>query len=343
MFGDGQSVLPPRPNTAGSRPGTGGTRRRSALDTVGDLSSSLPLMPPARMDAETALRQTASNDSLLRILSETDAQADNQFLVFAESGNLAGVQKMIEAGYNLSRETRGLGGFTALHHACNRGHPGVVWELLRAHPPLIHLRTTSGDSALHLSVYSGNLLIVEQLIDRGAKINVQNNEGETPLFYAARKSMPAIVRLLLQRGADAMLQDRFGETAAEHADDPRTRRAFLSRALADAGVDEQSGCGRVRLGYEELMHVFRFLDVRDVCRSSCVAGKWHRVSEAPELWTRLGVRRWEASLQATLGLGGLTGTATSFLSRPSSRRPSKEIKAGEAVAVAVAATKNGKG
>ena len=312
--------LPPRPSTAG--------RRRSALDNVGDLADALPYQPhgaqPPPPPAEQ-LRQSVANDSLLRILSEPDAQLDSEFLVLAESGNLAGVQKMLEAGYgsHLGRKESppcGLNGYTALHHACNRGHAAVVSELLRAHPSLIHLSTNAGDSPLHLSVYSGNLLLVEQLLDRGARINVANNEGETPLFYAARKGMPALVRLLLQRGADASLRDRFGDQAPDHAEDARTRSAFESTsALADSS-------DRTRIGYEELLHVFRFLDMREVCRAACVAGKWHRVSEAPELWSKFGVRRWEASLQATLGLATLAPTGMSFLSRPAARRPSKDLK-----------------
>jgi hypothetical protein len=46
------------------------------------------------------------------------------------------------------------------------------------------------------------------------------------------------------------------------------------------------------LPLNELLHVFLFLDARDVCRCAMVAGKWHRVSETPGIWTSLGVRRY---------------------------------------------------
>ena len=318
-------------NGAVARPGTAGSRRRSALDSVGEMAATLadvsgetPSIAMIRaqsvqvLDPQAALRQTASQDTLLRIMGESDAQLDSEMLVLAESGNLEGVQRMLDEGYNLPLARRGMDGYTPLHYACNRGHAAVASELLRAHPSLLHLRTDAGDSALHLAVYSGNMLLVEQLLDRGADINAQNKYGETALFYAARKSMPAVVRLLLQRGADGSMSDCYDETAQDHASDAHTKKAFQSKVM----LVEDS---HPRLSYEELLGVFRFLEVRDLCRAACVSGKWHRVSETQDLWSKLGVRRWEASLQATLGLGGLA-LPTSFLSRPPARRPSSKDK-----------------
>ena len=331
-------ALPPRPGSSGggSRPGTAGSRRRSPFDSVGDLAAALPSATGA-MPSLAAMRQSQqhifnpgmavrnelTSDSLLRILSEAGAQRDNDIILLAETGNLAGITAMIESGYNFSK-VRGLNGFTPLHHACNRGHGAVVSELLRAHLPLLHTLTDSGDSPLHLAVYTGNMLIVEQLLDRGAEIDATNKDGESPLFFAARKALPALVRLLLQRGANPNVQDRFGEIPQEHAADEHTKRAFLSQSLV--GNEGHSGATAASpifgLAYVELLHVFRFLDAKEVCRAGCVGGKWHRVSESAELWARLGVRRWECSLQSTLGFG--VPLSTSFLSRPAARRPSKD-------------------
>ena len=54
-------------------------------------------------------------------------------------------------------------GFSPLHHACNRGHSAMVFELLRLCVP-IDVRNDSLETPLHLAVYSGNLLIVDQLL-----------------------------------------------------------------------------------------------------------------------------------------------------------------------------------
>ena len=320
--------LPPRPGSSA------GSRRRSPLDSVGDLAASLPsttgAMPSLAalrqsqqhlLNPEAALRNELTSDSLLRILTESDAQRDNEIMLLAETGNLSGITVMIEGGFNFSK-VRGLNGFTPLHHACNRGHGAVVSELLRAHPLLLHALTDTGDSPLHLAVYAGNMLTVEQLLDRGADIDCSNNDGESPLFYAARKAMPAVVRLLLQRGANANLRDRFGENPEEHAADAHTKRAFLSQSIVAEDRNGAVASPVFRLSCVELLRVFRFLDAKEVCRAACVGGKWHRVSESGELWSRLGVRRWECSLQSTLGLG--VPLATSFLSRPAARRPSKD-------------------
>jgi ankyrin repeat protein len=79
-----------------------------------------------------------------------------------------------------------------------------VCEVLRLRAP-VDAQNDSGESSLHLAVYSGHILIADQLLDKGADINLTNNDGETPLFYAARKSNAAIIRLLLQRGMNACL------------------------------------------------------------------------------------------------------------------------------------------
>lgn len=51
------------------------------------------------------------------------------------------------------------------------------------------------------------------------------------------------------------------------------------------------------LPLNELLQVFLFLDAKEVCRCAMVAGKWHRVSETPGIWTSLGVRRYRDKLQ----------------------------------------------
>lgn len=55
------------------------------------------------------------------------------------------------------------------------------------------------------------------------------------------------------------------------------------------------------LSYEQLLSVFKFLELKDICRASSVAGKWNRILENNEIWKQLGVRRWECALQSSLG------------------------------------------
>lgn len=287
--------------------------------------------------AKTAvLNRELTGDALLRILSEKEALISHEIMLYAETGNVAGLIELVgginhqtsdTAAIQLLQKVRGLGGYTPLHHACNRGHAVMVSELLKFKVN-INATNDNGETPLHLAAYSGNLLVVDQLLDRGIDVNKQNIYGETALFYAARKDMPALVRLLLQRGAKKDIEDRYGDLAIDCCNKDYTRRAFETAfidnqcngpALGTNGVK-----GHLLLSYKELVHIFKFLDVRSVCSAACVSGKWHRVSEAEEIWKNLGRRRWELALHSSVGF--YVGAASSFRS---SRRPSKDVnKAG---------------
>jgi hypothetical protein len=251
------------------------------------------------------------NDGLLRILNTENLHLSNEVLMYAEKGDLASIQRLHKAGKDVVH-CKGLGGYTPLHHACNRGHALVAAELLRLNAA-IDSKNDNGETPLHLAVYAGNILIVDQLLDFGADINAVNKEGETCLFYAARKAQPAIIRLLLQRGVDATLRDELGDLAEEQAADKSSQKAFQSHLIVESFSFHP-------LQYSDLLRVLSYLNVNDTLRFACVCSKWHRVSSYEEVWQRLGVRRWELALQSSLGFAP---TATMSFYRPS-RRSSKD-------------------
>lgn len=236
--------------------------------------------------------------------------------MYSEKGDLASLQNLHVKGLDIV-SCRGMNGYTPLHHACNRGHALVAAELLRLNA-LIDCKNDNGETPLHLAVYAGNILIVDQLLDFDADINAVNSEGQTSLFYAARKKQPAIVRLLLQRGADAGIYDKYDELAIEHAPDASTARAFDAHSIVDQPSNSSGtsggATGHAALQYTDLLRVFSYLKVNDILRCACVSSKWHRASEYEEVWTRLGVRRWEYALQSTMGFAP---TATMSFYRPS--------------------------
>ena len=184
-------------------------------------------------------------------------------------------------------------------------------------------------------MYAGNILIVEQLLDKGAKINLPNKEGETVLFYAARRNQPAIARLLLQRGADCTVQDKYGDLAIDHV--PITSKNLIQSfeqhsAMARVGNNNDYRDGAVvgksnsiksaspfdKCTYNDLLNIYGYLGVSDVLRCACVATKWHRVSENPSVWVRLGIRRWELALQSSLGF--MPSTTSGFYKPPLSSK-----------------------
>jgi uncharacterized protein len=59
------------------------------------------------------------------------------------------------------------------------------------------------------------ILVVQQLLDAGARINDRDARGRTPLMIAAEGGHAGIANLLLARGADPSLQDKAGKRAAD--------------------------------------------------------------------------------------------------------------------------------
>ena len=172
-------------------------------------------------------------------------------------------------------------------------------------------------------------MIAEQLIDLGINVNATNNDKETALFYAARRGQAAIVRLLLQRGADPDILDNDGDKAIDHTRDNRTKASFdfcdqssIPNNLSDLQVTKNGM--PPTFNHNLLLNVYLFLNIKEIGRCSCVAGKWHRVSETEVLWSKLGVRRWEKALQSSLGFGQ-TATSSFMSSRPSSSKRSTKL------------------
>jgi len=57
------------------------------------------------------------------------------------------------------------------------------------------------DGPVWAACKTGNLEILELLMDHGAKVNIHNAKGQTPLYLAASRRHKSIIRLLLLQGA----------------------------------------------------------------------------------------------------------------------------------------------
>ena len=81
------------------------------------------------------------------------------------------------------------------------GELGLLQPLLDQGMPA-NLRNESGDTLLMLAAYHGHPATVRVLIDRGADPGRPNDRGQTPLAGAVFKKEPEVVRALLDAGAD---------------------------------------------------------------------------------------------------------------------------------------------
>ncbi|KAJ0406369.1 hypothetical protein P43SY_006977 [Pythium insidiosum] len=198
-------------------------------------------------------------------------------------------------------------GFTPVHHAAARGHLDVLQLLLNFGWP-VDVRNDLGESPLHLASYGGHVPATEFLLDRGANANALTCDGETPLFYASRKHQYRVVRMLIRRECDLSIKNRFGDLAEDEALDEKTRLEFsIGREDRNRLYAEATEATRERaLTQKHRELVLAFLDLRSLCRVSQVCYRWHRATDCPALWRRLGVSRWELSLQMTVGLGAVS-------------------------------------
>lgn len=93
------------------------------------------------------------------------------------------------------------------------------------------MRNEEGETALFIAAYNGDLKTAAELIKHGIDLNAQDHEGNTALHGAAlRKNNHIIVQFLIQNGARADIKNLEKNTPFREADmhnDPAGMRALL--------------------------------------------------------------------------------------------------------------------
>ncbi len=74
-----------------------------------------------------------------------------------------------------------------------------------------------GWTALHYAAASGNVAIIQRLLEESAYIDAESPNGTTPLMMAARSGQRNALVVLVEEGADLLLQNERGMTAADFA------------------------------------------------------------------------------------------------------------------------------
>lgn len=92
----------------------------------------------------------------------------------------------------------------------------------------------TGEAAVHIVTRRGDLGWLGLLYQKGANLNLKDNEGNTPLILASLTRWSEGVQTLIRLKAQVNLQNRMGETALLKA--VQARDYALTKALLDAGA-----------------------------------------------------------------------------------------------------------
>ena len=71
---------------------------------------------------------------------------------------------------------------------------------------------SNGQTALHLAVRKNNMDLAQQLVQKGALVNAQDNSGKTPLHFAAETQQHDFEEFLIDHGANIKMPDNIGQT-----------------------------------------------------------------------------------------------------------------------------------
>eukprot|EP00873_Tetraselmis_striata_P007627 jgi/Tetstr1/427891/TSEL_017967.t1 len=147
---------------------------RGALLEDPDDQGMRPLMHAAAGGGADCVRAMLSSSPAPDV-EAADERGRTAALHAAAAGQVECLQVLHEMGAELSART--LAGSTGLLLACRRGHTAVVewWLEDEARTADLHeQRGASGETPLHLAVRSGELPLVDRLLNRGAMLELQD-------------------------------------------------------------------------------------------------------------------------------------------------------------------------
>jgi ankyrin repeat protein len=207
----------------------------------------------------------------MNVNSKDETEGDTALMLAASTGDLPMVNALLKAGADINaKNKKAIGAFA---RALAYQHEDVA-QVLLAQPSLdvntpgpkgaslliifvwrdsektvndilsrganVNVQDEDGDTALHGAVVSGNLKILRLLLAKGANANARNKLGGTPLMWAGTYGRDEIAHVLIDSGADPRAKDDDGKTSAYWAG--RNGHDELAKKLREA--ERQGAVGR---------------------------------------------------------------------------------------------------
>jgi len=133
---------------------------------------------------------------------------DHDLFQFAH--DLEEIKELVDKG-SIDLNSKGPNEDTMLHYAVRGNQPLVLKYLLENKVNIRH-PNKEGKTALHLACKIGHTDMVKNLLENGARCNLQTHKKKScPLHYAAQNAHSEVVRSLLDMGANPLISDNNGE------------------------------------------------------------------------------------------------------------------------------------
>jgi ankyrin repeat protein len=97
-------------------------------------------------------------------------------------------------------------------HTAVKGNNGALVQQLLDRGADVNMKDSNSDTALHLAIKLGLFDIVRVLLENGADVNVRNSHSHIPLYFAIIRRNLDIVRVLLENGADVNVRNSHSNT-----------------------------------------------------------------------------------------------------------------------------------
>jgi ankyrin repeat protein len=170
-------------------------------------------------------------------LANDDVPVNSRLLVFARTGDAAGVERSLKEGANVNSRNRI--GETALVIALKKDDPKKddfrIAQLMLDAGTDVNLAAVNGITPLMAAAYSGRTEIVAQLLAKGADVNAVDRLMKNAMTYAAGEGRTEVVKLFIAKGVNPNTLYEHELTALMWA--AGGGHAETVRALLDAGAN----------------------------------------------------------------------------------------------------------
>lgn len=153
----------------------------------------------------------------------------------SKRGPVEWVRSCIEAGADVNYQIHHNGNTPLMYAAWYGNVAGVVRELIQSGARL-NMQNFKGDTALIFAARHGHTREAELLVNARASLEIRNENESTTLIEAARSWYNLkVMRVLIQAGAEVNAQDHIGYTALIYATSVHNEE--MVRLLLDAGAN----------------------------------------------------------------------------------------------------------